>query len=185
MDKVSLTALGRQHLAAAHDAHSGRSAHTVYGGHQHTLRQTLIALTAGTSLDDHDSPGEATLQVLAGRVRLTSPDTSWDGRPGDHLVIPSARHGLTPSTTASFCSPSPNLFSGKASPTMATVCLEGVANRHGPDLLHAATAKGSDHRQRRFRRLNLFDRPVIRRPVGWLVVRLVDRFGVRSGSWSR
>ncbi len=25
MDKVSLTALGRQHLAAAHDAHSGRS----------------------------------------------------------------------------------------------------------------------------------------------------------------
>jgi hypothetical protein len=30
MDKVSLTALGRQHLAAAHDAHSGRSAHTVY-----------------------------------------------------------------------------------------------------------------------------------------------------------
>ena len=66
MDKVSLTALGRQHLAAAHDAHSGRSAHTVYGGHQHTLRQTLIALTAGTSLDDHDSPGEATIQVLHG-----------------------------------------------------------------------------------------------------------------------
>jgi quercetin dioxygenase-like cupin family protein len=94
MDKVSLTALARQHLAAAHDAHSGRSAHTVYGGHQHTLRQTLIALTAGTSLDDHDSPGEATLQVLHGRVRLTSPETSWDGRPGDHLVIPLTRHGL-------------------------------------------------------------------------------------------
>ena len=94
MDKVSLTALARQHLAAAHDAHSGRSAHTVYGGHQHTLRQTLIALTAGTSLDDHESPGEATIQVLHGRVRLTSPDTSWDGRPGDHLVIPATRHGL-------------------------------------------------------------------------------------------
>ena len=69
MDKVSLTALGRQHLAAAHDAHSGRSAHTVYGGHQHTLRHTLIALTAGTRLDDHESLGEATLQVLRGRVR--------------------------------------------------------------------------------------------------------------------
>ena len=94
MDKVSLTALARQHLAAAQAAHSGRSAHTVYGGHQHTLRQTLIALTAGTTLDDHESPGEATLQVLHGRVRLTSPDTSWDGRPGDHLVIPSAGHGL-------------------------------------------------------------------------------------------
>jgi quercetin dioxygenase-like cupin family protein len=94
MDKVSLTALARQQLAAAHNAHSGRSAHTVYGGHQHTLRQTLIALTAGTRLDDHESPGEATLQVLHGRVRLTSSDTSWDGRPGDHLIIPATRHGL-------------------------------------------------------------------------------------------
>ena len=94
MDKISLTALARQQLAAAHDARSRRSAHTVYGGHQHTLRQTLIALTAGTNLDDHDSPGEATLQVLHGRVRLTSADTSWDGRPGDHLIIPHTRHGL-------------------------------------------------------------------------------------------
>ena len=94
MDKGSLTALARQHLAAAQAAHSGRSAHTVHGGHQHTLRQTLIALTAGSSIDDHESPGEATLQVLHGRVRLTSPDTSWDGRPGDHLVIPATRHGL-------------------------------------------------------------------------------------------
>jgi hypothetical protein len=95
MDKVSLIALGRQHLAAAHNASSGRSAHTVCGGHQHALRQTLIALTANTSLDDHESPGEATLQVLYGRVRLTSPDTSWDGRPGDHLVIPGVTEDRT------------------------------------------------------------------------------------------
>ncbi|MGH3970383.1 MAG: LuxR family transcriptional regulator, partial [Mycobacterium sp.] len=40
MDKISLTALAREQLAAAHRAGSGRSAHTVYGGHQHTLRQT-------------------------------------------------------------------------------------------------------------------------------------------------
>lgn len=94
MDNISLTALARQHLAAARDVYSGRSAHTVYGGHHHTLRQTLIALTAGASLADHESPGEATLQVLYGRVRLTSPDTSADGRTGDHLVIPATRHGL-------------------------------------------------------------------------------------------
>jgi quercetin dioxygenase-like cupin family protein len=94
MDKISLTALSRQQLAAARDTRSGRSAHTVYGGHQHKLRQTLIALTAGARLDDHESPGEATLQVIHGRVRLTSADTSWDGRPGDYLVIPAARHGL-------------------------------------------------------------------------------------------
>jgi len=94
MDKISLTALARQQLAAAHRAASGRSAHTVYGGHQHSLRQTMVALTAGSALADHDSPGEATLQVLHGRVRLTSPETSWDGAPGDHLVIPPTRHGL-------------------------------------------------------------------------------------------
>lgn len=94
MQKVSLTALARQHLQAAQGAPSGRSSHTVYGGHEHTLRQTLIALAAGRALDDHENPGEATLQVLHGRVRLTSADTSWDGLPGDHLVVPDARHGL-------------------------------------------------------------------------------------------
>ena len=25
---------------------------------------------------------------------IDSPDTSWDDRPGDHLIIPSTRHGL-------------------------------------------------------------------------------------------
>ena len=94
MDKISLTAVARQELAAAHRSENGRAAHTVYGGHQHTLRQTLVALTAGTSLADHDSPGEATLQVLQGRVELTAPNTSWDGTTGDHLVIPASRHGL-------------------------------------------------------------------------------------------
>jgi quercetin dioxygenase-like cupin family protein len=94
MEKISLIALARQHLALAHASSSGRSAHTVYGGHQYTLRQTLVALVAGSALDEHDSPGESTLQVLQGRVRLTSPDTSWDGAPGDHLAVPRTRHGL-------------------------------------------------------------------------------------------
>ena len=94
MDKISLTALARQHLAAAQQASSGRSSHTIYGGHEHVLRQTLMALTAGSALDEHESPGEATLQVLSGRVRLTSATAEWDGAPGDHLVIPPARHGL-------------------------------------------------------------------------------------------
>ncbi|MCW2688697.1 MAG: cupin domain protein [Mycobacterium sp.] len=94
MNKISLTALAREHLEAAHNASSGRSAHTVYGGHEHTLRQTLIALTADTVLDDHVSPGEATLEVLRGRIRLIDSETSWDGAPGDHLVVPPQRHRL-------------------------------------------------------------------------------------------
>ena len=94
MEKISLTALARQHLDAARRASSGRSAHTVYGGHEHTLRQTVIALTAGNSQDEHESPGEATLQVLHGRVRVTNEATGWEGSPGDHIVIPRSRHGL-------------------------------------------------------------------------------------------
>ena len=70
------------------------AAHTVYGGHGHALRQTLIALAAGHELAEHDSPGEATLQVLAGRVHLTVGDQTWEGGPGDFVAIPPARHAL-------------------------------------------------------------------------------------------
>jgi quercetin dioxygenase-like cupin family protein len=94
MNKVSLTALAREHLEAARAASSGRSSHTVYGGHEHSLRQTLIALKAGSSLDDHESPGEATLHVLHGRVLVTNAKAQWEGSAGDHIVIPNSRHGL-------------------------------------------------------------------------------------------
>ena len=70
MDDVSLTALAREHIERARSASSGRSAATLYGGQQHALRQTLIALAAGQRLDEHENPGEATVQVLHGRVRL-------------------------------------------------------------------------------------------------------------------
>lgn len=95
MEKISLTALAREHLETARAATSGRSAHTVYGGHEHSLRQTLLALTAGNSLDDHESPGEATVQVLQGRVRLTNAEAGWEGSAGDHLVVPRTRHALS------------------------------------------------------------------------------------------
>jgi quercetin dioxygenase-like cupin family protein len=94
MMKSSLTALVRQQLDLAGRASSGRSAHTVYGGHEHVLRQTLIALTAGKSLDEHENPGEATVQVLHGRVRMVAGETSWDGAPGDLLIVPDERHSL-------------------------------------------------------------------------------------------
>jgi len=94
MQKLSLDALAREHLERAAATSSGRSATTVFGGHEHTLRQTLLALTAGTSLAGTVVLGEATLLVLRGRVRLSSGDTEWEGRSGDLLVIPPARHGL-------------------------------------------------------------------------------------------
>jgi quercetin dioxygenase-like cupin family protein len=93
-EKWSLTALAREQLELARRASSGRSARTVFGGHEHVLRQTLVALSAGHRLDEHASPGEATVQVLHGRVRLSAGDTHWDGSPGDVLVVPSTRHAL-------------------------------------------------------------------------------------------
>ncbi|MEO5833718.1 MAG: cupin domain-containing protein [Nakamurella sp.] len=91
MKKFSLTALARQQLSLAK---GGRSAHTVYGGHEHVLRQTLIALDAGQQLNEHENPGEATIQVLQGRVRLVTSDDHWDGAPGDLLIVPDCRHSL-------------------------------------------------------------------------------------------
>ncbi len=66
----------------------------MYGGHEHALRQTVIALTAGSALDDHENRGEATVQVLRGRIRLTAGGVAWDGRSGDLLVVPDTRHAL-------------------------------------------------------------------------------------------
>ncbi|MGI5169044.1 LuxR family transcriptional regulator [Spirillospora sp. CA-253888] len=94
MNKLSLTAAAREHLARARSASSGRSSTTVHGGHEHVLRQTLIALRAGAGLDEHVGPGEATLHVLAGRVRLATAADSWDAVTGDLLVVPEESHTL-------------------------------------------------------------------------------------------
>lgn len=94
MEKQSLDAIGRQNLDRARASSAGRSAETVYGGHEHMLRQTLIALTAGTTMAEHESPGEATAHVLSGRVRIGAGDVSWEGRTGDLIVIPLNRHDL-------------------------------------------------------------------------------------------
>lgn len=94
MDSTSLDKLADEKLADAKQHHSGRSAHTVYGGSVHHLRQTVVALQAGQALAEHDSPGESTLQVLRGRVRLTAGDDAWEGSAGEILALPRTRHAL-------------------------------------------------------------------------------------------
>ncbi|HAM27900.1 MAG TPA: LuxR family transcriptional regulator [Microbacteriaceae bacterium] len=94
MQKTSLIALARHELAQAISAPSGRSASTVFGGHEHQLRQTLISLRAGESLAEHENPGEATLQVLVGRVLLRWGDVSWNGSVGDLMIMPDGRHSV-------------------------------------------------------------------------------------------
>jgi quercetin dioxygenase-like cupin family protein len=94
MEKSSLTALVREQLELARGASSGRSSRTVYGGHERALRQTVIALAAGQMLDEHENPGEATVHVLHGRVKLATSCAAWEGSPGDLLTVPDTRHTL-------------------------------------------------------------------------------------------
>ena len=94
MEKFSLVAIAREQLKRAAAQPARRSATTVYGGHEHKLRQTVLALSAGASLAEHESPGEATLIVLSGHIRLTAEDAAWEGRTGDLLVVPQTRHGV-------------------------------------------------------------------------------------------
>ncbi|WP_159929592.1 LuxR family transcriptional regulator [Rhodococcus sp. WAY2] len=90
MRKYSVTAIARHRLAHARSAPSGRSAETVYGGHEHRLRQTLIALTPGRRLADVPIHGEATVYIMCGRVRLTCRDSHDDAVAGDLVTIPAA-----------------------------------------------------------------------------------------------
>ena len=94
MQKLSLDARVREHLERARASSTERSAETVYGGHEHMLRQTLIALRSGAELSEHENPGEATVLVLRGRVRLNAADESWEGMAGDLLIIPGSKHSL-------------------------------------------------------------------------------------------
>lgn len=93
-ENTSLHDLAEDLLGRAREAHSGRAAHTVFGGANHLLRQTVIALLAGHELAEHNSPGDATLHVIDGRVRLDSSSGAVEGGAGDFLVIPPERHAL-------------------------------------------------------------------------------------------
>lgn len=95
---VNLSDLSDELLAKAREARAGRAAQTLYGGSEHHLRQTVIALLGGQELAEHESPGEATLQVLTGHVRLTADDWNWTGRTGELVAIPDMRHGLVADT---------------------------------------------------------------------------------------
>ncbi|MGP3637124.1 cupin [Streptomyces sp. 24-1644] len=87
-----LNALAVEHLALARTSPHGRSAHLLL--REDTLRQTVIALTGGSALDEHNAPPAASLQVLRGAVRLTAPSGDVELVAGSLHPIPQERHGL-------------------------------------------------------------------------------------------
>ncbi|GAB3237152.1 hypothetical protein GCM10027586_15750 [Kineococcus gypseus] len=66
---VDLRGLAEVHLETARGSAHGRSAELLV--HDNRLRQTVIALTAGTHLGEHNPPHAGSVHVLSGRVRLT------------------------------------------------------------------------------------------------------------------
>lgn len=88
---TDLVAAARSHLDAARASAHGRDAQLVV--HDGVLRQTVLALTAGTELAEHNSPHAASLQVLTGRVRVTGVDES-EVAAGHLVLLTHERHAV-------------------------------------------------------------------------------------------
>ncbi|ACQ81001.1 conserved hypothetical protein [Beutenbergia cavernae DSM 12333] len=88
------------HLAAALAAANGRSAEVLV--HDGPLRQSIVALKAGTELGEHNAPPAASLQVLVGEVRVTAPDGDVDLAGGDLWLLTHERHAVLALTDAVF-----------------------------------------------------------------------------------
>jgi quercetin dioxygenase-like cupin family protein len=89
---IDLLSLTWSHLQEARTAPNGRSAGRVI--HDGDLRQTVVALAAGSELGEHNSPHAATLQVLHGRVRVSSPSGADDLGTGTLHLLTHERHAV-------------------------------------------------------------------------------------------
>lgn len=56
------------------------------------VRVVGIGLAAGSELPEHDNPGDATLQVLAGSVTLFAEGNEFPLEAGRLMPVPQARH---------------------------------------------------------------------------------------------
>lgn len=92
MALISLQSKGEEQLERARQASNGRASETVHHGSR--LRQTLLALTAGTRLGEHQSPGDATVLCLRGHVVLNVGDRGVDIPQGGLVDVPKQRHDL-------------------------------------------------------------------------------------------
>jgi quercetin dioxygenase-like cupin family protein len=89
MQKLSLDAFAREQLEAPGARPPVGRPKRCFGGHEHVMRQIVIALFRGRSLTEHVNPGEATVHVLrAGGSGWATDTASWDGRQGDLIVVP-------------------------------------------------------------------------------------------------
>jgi len=95
MNPVNLDEVVATLMTTAQSASSGRAARMVAGGRATVMTQTVIALTAGSRLDDHENPGEATVFVMDGEIEVGVEDQTLTGATGDLIIVPDVRHHLT------------------------------------------------------------------------------------------
>ncbi|WP_037600882.1 cupin domain-containing protein [Streptacidiphilus rugosus] len=88
-----LTLVGQSQLEQARQSPHGRAARLLL--HQNMLRQSLIALTQGSVLGEHESPHAASLLVLAGQVQVSTESGGMVALGAGELAeVPQERHDL-------------------------------------------------------------------------------------------
>ena len=94
-NKISLDAVAREQGRRATASGRGRSARGASSAAiEHALRQTVVALTAGSTLAEQPIPARPRCTCWRGRIRLVAGELTWEGRAGDLLTVPDARHRL-------------------------------------------------------------------------------------------
>lgn len=99
---TNLAEVRQRLLTKARASRSQRAAETVYGNRDTLLRHTVMAMLEGVELPEHDSPPEASLQVLSGSVRLSGDGRDWTLHSDDLIAIPPERHSVTALTDSVF-----------------------------------------------------------------------------------
>ncbi|GAA4283061.1 hypothetical protein GCM10022261_05920 [Brevibacterium daeguense] len=90
---VDLTNCSAEQLDKARADERGRSADLV--GQDGPLRHTVIALTDGTRMAEHNSPPAASLQVLEGQVRVElGDDMQGELSAGELMILTHERHSV-------------------------------------------------------------------------------------------
>jgi quercetin dioxygenase-like cupin family protein len=95
-----LVEAARELLEQARALAAGRAARTLTPGAGVPLKQSLLAITAGQGLDEHQAPGPATLHVLVGDVVLRTGATELQLRASHWAAIPPDVHDLRAETDA-------------------------------------------------------------------------------------
>lgn len=90
---ADLMGLIREHLTTARQTPEGRSSELI--AHDGVLRQTVVALRAGTRLGAHNSPPAASIQVLEGCVRVElEGSVQGEFSSGELWVLTHQRHSV-------------------------------------------------------------------------------------------